>query len=173
MDGARLANAVTYLGTSFLEMTTNRGIDVLSLGGTKNGFLFGEAVVFLNPELASHFKFIRKQSAQLPSKTRFLAASFERYLSDNLWRQISERECSLAEKLHQEIKNMNCLEITQPRQSNAVFVKIPPPVFKQLRQAGFFFYVWDEKTYECRLMTSWDTTISDINEFCQKLRSLL
>lgn len=173
MDGARLANAVLHLDSSFEEITQLAQVDVLSFGGTKNGFLFGEALVFLNPTLTEGFKYLRKQSGQLPSKTRFIAAAFHRYLEHSLWRDIASHQCEMAQRLHQGLRGLDKLEITQPQQSNAVFVKISPAVFKQLRQSGFFFYVWDETTYECRLMTSWDTTPEDVDLFCEKIRSLL
>jgi threonine aldolase len=172
LDGARIANAVTELHTSFAEMTTHCGIDVLSFGGTKNGFLYGEAVVFLNPKLAQNFKYRRKQAAQLPSKTRFISAQFERYLGTGLWREISEHECQMAERLYQSLKNLAGLEVTQIRQSNAVFAKIPQTLVKRLREK-YFFYVWDEKTFECRLMMSWDTKEEDIDGFVHLLKTQL
>ena len=133
--------------------------------------MMGEAVLFLHPTLAENFKYIRKQSAQLPSKTRFIAAQFEAYLSRNLWRQIAEHSCSMAEKLYFGLKDFKSLEITAPRQSNAVFARIPKHWVKTLREQAFF-YVWDEKTFECRLMTSWDTTDADVDSFCQRVREL-
>jgi threonine aldolase len=172
MDGTRISNAALHLGLSFREFTTDLGVDVVSFGGTKNGLLFGEALVFLNPSLAENFKFIRKQCGQLPSKSRFLAASFERYLSDNLWLEIARHQCTMADRLCQGLKEFPKIHITRPRESNAVFAEIPQPVIKKLRE-DFFFYVWNEKTFECRLMTSWDTTTSDIDGFLQKLRSSL
>jgi threonine aldolase len=172
MDGARLANAAYFLGVTFKELTTDLGVDVVSFGGTKNGLMMGEAVLFLNPRLAENFKYIRKQSAQLPSKTRFIAAQFEAYLNeDRLWQRIAGHSCDMAEKLYLGLKDIKSLEITAPRQSNAVFARIPKSWVKQLRD-HFFFYVWDEKTFECRLMTSWDTTESDIEGFCRKVGDL-
>ncbi len=171
IDGARLANAALHLGVSFKQLTTDLGVDVVSFGGTKNGLMMGEAIVFLNPALSENFKYIRKQSAQLPSKTRFIAAQFERYFSNDLWRSIAQTSCDMAEKLHQGLKEFSELEITSLRQSNAVFVKIPKEWVKALRE-NYFFYVWDEKTFECRLMTSWDTTETDIQGFLSEVRKL-
>lgn len=172
IDGSRLANAAVYLRTSFQELTTLRGVDVVSFGGTKNGLMMGEAVLFLNPQLAKNFKYIRKQSAQLPSKTRFLAAQFEAYLSQELWRHIASHACEMAEQLYQGLLAISEFKITNPRQSNAVFVKIPQEYVKLLREK-YFFYVWDEKTFECRLMTSWDTTSSDIHGFLNLSQALI
>lgn len=172
MDGARFCNAVHELKISFKEMTTDLGIDVLSFGGTKNGFLFGEAIVILNPTLAKNFKYIRKQAAQLPSKTRFVAAQFERYLTDNLWSEIASHQCRMAELLYQNLKSISQVEVTQPRQSNAVFAKFPKPWLKALREHSFF-YVWDEFSFECRLMTSWDTDENDIYDFIKCVKGFL
>lgn len=171
MDGARFANAAYQLSATFAELTTELGIDILSMGGTKNGFMFGEAIVILNPELNKDFKYIRKQSAQLPSKTRYIAAQFEAYLQNNLWHKIAENSCLMAQRLYEQCKNIPGVEITAPRQSNAVFAKIPQSWIKPLREK-YFFYVWNEKTFECRWMTSWDTQPEDIDGMCEALRTL-
>lgn len=176
IDGARLANALYFLKTSFNEMLTKTGVDIVSFGGTKNGFAFGEAVVILNQDLQKDFKFIRKQSAQLPSKTRFIAHQFFCYLKDENYLAIAEQSVKsagyLSEKLKELSQKTHLIEITQPQESNAVFVKIPKKWVKPLRE-HFFFYVWDELTTECRLMTSWDTTKKDIDNFIQCFHSLL
>ncbi|MGZ3798264.1 MAG: threonine aldolase family protein, partial [Pseudobdellovibrionaceae bacterium] len=171
MDGARLANAAVGLQKTFKELTTDLGVDVLSLGGTKNGLMMGEAVVFLNPSLAKDFKFYRKQMAQLPSKTRFVSAQFLEYLSNDLWKDIATHSCEMAEKLYQGVCSLPGVEVTQKRESNAVFAKIPQVWVKPLREK-YFFYVWDECTFECRWMTSWDTEITEIEGFIQNLKEL-
>ncbi|MFN7727784.1 MAG: threonine aldolase family protein [Bdellovibrio sp.] len=171
IDGARLANAVVALKTSFKEMLTETGVDVVSFGGTKNGLMFGEAVVFLNPTLAESYKYIRKQSAQLPSKTRFVAAQFLAYIKDELWRDIAQHSLAQAQKLRISLEEIRQVEITTPTQSNAVFVRLPKPWIKPLREHSFF-YVWNEKTFECRLMTSWDTSHEDIESFVRKMKEL-
>lgn len=175
IDGARLPNALIHLGCTFKQMTTDLGVDVVSFGGTKNGMLAGEAILVLNPKLAEKaqqkLKFIRKQCAQLPSKTRFIACQFERFLRDDLYLQIARHSIVMAERLHSELKQIPNLEITAPRESNAVFVKIPKTIVKSLREK-YFFYVWNEKTFECRLMTSWDTTAGDIDHFTRIAREL-
>ncbi|MBC7465271.1 MAG: threonine aldolase [Bdellovibrio sp.] len=171
IDGARLANAVHYLKTTFKEMTTDLGVDIVSFGGTKNGLMMGEAILVLNPNLANDLKYIRKQAAQLPSKTRFIAAQFNTYLSTELYKKISAHSCDKAERLHSKLKDISGVELTAPRQSNAVFVKIPQPWIKILRE-NFFFYVWDETTFECRLMTTWDTTENQIDAFTDLVQSL-
>ena len=171
IDGARLSNAVHYLKTSFQKMTTDLGVDIISFGGTKNGLMMGEAILVLNPNLAEDLKYIRKQAAQLPSKTRFIAAQFSRYLQDNLYGQIADHACSLAEKLFQELKLIPQVKITMERQSNAVFAIFPQTWIKPLRE-HHFFYVWDEKNFECRLMTGWDTSASEINDFILRIKKI-
>lgn len=171
IDGARLANAAVGLKKSFKEFTTDLGVDIVSFGGTKNGLMMGEAVVFLNPEFSKDFKYYRKQMAQLPSKTRFISAQFLEYFREDLWRGIAEHSCDMAERLFQSVQDLPGVEVTQKRESNAVFAKIPPAWVKPLREK-FFFYVWDEHSFECRWMTSWDTEASDINGFAQALKEL-
>ncbi len=171
MDGARLTNAVQFLQTTFADMTTKQGVDIVSFGGTKNGLMMGEAILVLNPKLADDLKYIRKQAGQLPSKTRFIAAQFSRYLTDNLFLQIANHSCAMAEQLYQNLQLIPQITITRPRQSNAVFAIIPQPWVKILREK-YFFYVWDEKTFECRLMTSWDTTSAEIYEFTNLIKKL-
>ncbi|MNK01170.1 Low specificity L-threonine aldolase [compost metagenome] len=171
IDGARLANAAIHLRTSFREFTTDLGVDVVSFGGTKNGLMMGEAVIFLNKDLAHDFKYLRKQAAQLPSKSRFIAAQFSRYFSQDLWKQIAEHSQQMAQLLYEEVHAIPGVEVRERPQSNAVFAKIPQPWVKILREK-FFFYVWDEATFECRWMTSWDTQKEDILEFSKLLKEL-
>ncbi len=171
IDGARLSNAVHFLQTTFSEMTTQLGVDIVSFGGTKNGLMMGEAILVLNPKVAEDLKFIRKQAAQLPSKTRFIAAQFDRYLTDELYLQIANHSCRMAEYLFEKLSQYPQVKITQSRQSNAVFAILPQPWIKSLR-AHFFFYVWNEKTFECRLMTGWDTKKTEIDAFTELIEKL-
>lgn len=175
MDGARLANALQFLDCSFKEMTTDLGIDVVSLGGTKNGLMMGEAIVVTNPDLAKNahqqLKYIRKQSAQLPSKTRFIAAQFSAYLENKTYLQIAHHACEMAERLQRGVQNIPQIKITCARQSNAVFAQIPQAWVKPLRE-DYFFYVWDEATFECRFMTSWDTQPTEVDDFILRLQQL-
>lgn len=169
VDGARLANAAERLGVSFDKLT--QGIDALSFGGTKNGLLFGEAVLFLSDSArraAIDFPFIRKQLMQLPSKTRFVAAQFAEYLGTDLWLEIAKNACDRANELSLGLSRDPRIKITQVVQSNAVFAIIDRPLMKRLRDAAFF-YVWDERTNECRLMTSWSTDTQQIEEFLRSL----
>jgi threonine aldolase len=171
IDGARLSNAASYLKKSFKEITTDLGVDVVSFGGTKNGLMMGEAVLFLNPELAVGFKYIRKQTTQLPSKSRFIACQFLAYLKNDLWRNIAEHSHSMANYLFESALDIPGVNLRAKPQSNAVFATIPGAWVKKLRE-HYFFYVWDEKTFECRWMTSWDTQKEDIDGFIKILKEL-
>lgn len=152
------------------QMTTDLGVDVLSFGGTKNGLMFGEAVVVLNPALGKDFKYIRKQAAQLPSKTRFIAAQFLAFFNNDLYKSIARHSCDMALYFNEKIADK--VKVSYPVQSNAVFARIPQAIIKKLKQQ-YFFYVWDEKTFECRLMTSWDTQREDIEGFAKAFTELL
>jgi threonine aldolase len=171
LDGARLGNAAHALGLSWKELTTDLGVDVVSMGGTKNGFMMGEAVVFLNSELARDFKYLRKQAAQLPSKSRFVAAQFLAYFENDLWQKIARHSCAMAMELFEKVQGIPGVEVSHRPESNAVFARIPKAWVKPLRDT-YFFYVWNEKTFECRWMTSWDTQTQDIDGFTQKLKEL-
>ncbi len=175
LDGARLTNALIQLNCTFKQMTTDLGVDIVSFGGTKNGFLMGEAIVVLNQKLTiraqQEMKYIRKQAAQLPSKSRFIAAQFKRYFENELYLKIAAHSVRLAERLFQGLQKIEEVKITCKRESNAVFVIFPKAWVKKLREHSFF-YVWDEKTFECRLMTSWDTTENEIDAFTQLVTSL-
>lgn len=172
IDGARLTNALIQLQCTYQEMTTDLGVDIVSFGGTKNGLMMGEAILIINPELAQiskqKLKYIRKQTAQLPSKTRFIAAQFSRYLHQDLYLRIAEHSCQMAQRLYDGLQDIAQVKITAPRQSNAVFAIIPKEWVKQVKEK-YFFYVWDEKTFECRLMTSWDTKPEEVDDFIQQL----
>lgn len=171
VDGARLANAVHFLKTSFFEMLTETQVDVVSFGGTKNGLMMGEAIVFLNTQLAEDFIYIRKQSGQLPSKTRFISSQFHTYLSKNIWKEISGHTHRMALYLENKVRDIPEIQITRPVQSNAVFAVIPKDWVRTLREK-YFFYVWDEKTFECRWMMCFDTTEKEIDDFVEEMNKL-
>ncbi|MGZ4196605.1 MAG: threonine aldolase family protein [Solirubrobacteraceae bacterium] len=172
VDGARLSNAAAALNASFGDITTGAGVDVLSFGGTKNGLLGAEAVVILNPRLANGFEFLRKQTLQLASKMRFLAAQFDALLTDDLWLRCATQANSMATQLAKAIDDLPNLTITRPVQTNAVFATLPVAVTEEL-QTEFPFYVWDERIGEVRWMCSWDTTEDDVDEFSSAIRALL
>jgi threonine aldolase len=172
VDGARLSNAAAALGTSFRAITTDVGVDLVTFGGTKNGLLGGEAVVILREELAEHFAFIRKQSLQLASKMRFIAAQFEALLEEDLWRRCALHANAMAARLAGAVRDLPGVEITQPVEANAVFAVVPPAATAAL-QDEFPFYVWDERTGEVRWMCAWDTTEADVDAFAAALREAL
>ncbi len=169
IDGARICNAVVSLKSSFAKLFTNNKVDVISFGGTKNGFIFGEAVVFLNKEISKNFKYLRKQNLNLPSKTRFIACQFETYLIIGLWKEIATHSLNKALELKQKMEGL--VPIAYPTESNAVFPILKQPWIKPMREKHFF-YVWDEKTFVCRWMTSWDTQSHEIDSFVEKLKEL-
>ncbi len=170
MDGARLANAAAALEASLTELTAE--VDILSFGATKNGLLGGEAVVILNPELAEGFAYIRKQSLQLASKMRYLAAQFEALLTDELWLHNARHANLMAAQLAERVGELPGLTITRPVETNAVFAKIPRQAIVAL-QRQFDFYVWDEAADEVRWMCSWDTTEEDVAQFAAAVRDAL
>jgi threonine aldolase len=172
MDGSRISNAAVSLQKDFKDFTVNAGVDVLSFGGTKNGMMFGEAIIFFRPELAGDFKFIRKQGMQLHSKMRFIGAQFDALLSNDLWKQNASHSNRMAAMLTEELKKIPQVRITQSVDANGVFVTMPPSIIAEL-QGEQFFYVWNEKLSEARLMCSFDTKEEDVLRFIGKLKELL
>ena len=169
VDGARIANAAVSLGVTLKEITADVGVDVLSFGGTKNGMMYGEAVIFFDQKVATDFKYIRKQGMHLPSKMRFISAQFEALLSRDLWRRNATHANQMAHILASELAKMSQIKITQPVESNGVFATIPKKHLAAL-QKKYFFYVWDEEISEVRLMASFDTTEEDIRDFVKFVR---
>ena len=172
MDGARLANAAVALDLPFRAFTTDAGVDVLSFGGTKNGMMFGEAICFLRPGLSDNFMYIRKQGMQLASKMRFISAQFIAYLEGDLWKRNAQHANNMANIMARKLADVKGIRITQEVQSNGIFVIIPGAVAAEV-QKHYFFYPWDDKTSEYRLMTSWDTEESDIEGFITLLKGEL
>jgi len=169
VDGARLANAAVSLKASLKDITVDAGVDVLSFGGTKNGMMYGEAVIFFDNKLGADFKYIRKQGMHLPSKMRFISAQFEALLSNDLWRRSAAHSNRMAQVLGSELSKVPQIELTQPVESNGVFAVIPSKYVPQL-QKKYFFYIWDEEISEVRLMASFDTTEDDVRDFIEFVR---
>lgn len=172
MDGARLANAAAALDCSFREMTADLGVDALSFGGTKNGLMMGEAVVLLNPALKENFLYRRKQAMQLCSKMRFIAAQFQAYFHEDLWKKNAARSNRMARLLYQSVKDLPGVRVMYPVQANGVFVQLPRRVWTALQQQ-YFFYEWDEAQDVVRWMCAFDTTEKDIRDFVSALTALL
>jgi threonine aldolase len=172
MDGARVSNAAAHLGVKLREFTTDAGVDVLSFGGTKNGLMFGEAVVVLNPVASDGMTYLRKFNMQLESKMRFVSAQLIAILSDDLYLRSAGHANAMATRLREAVEGLPGLTISQKTQSNAVFAILPPGVADRLRQ-NFRFYDWDPATGEVRWMCAFDTTEADVDEFAAALRDEL
>lgn len=172
VDGTRIANACAYLNVSLKEITVDCGVDIFTLGGTKNGLMFGEAVVPLRKELSGNMKYYRKQTTQLYSKMRFISAQFIPYINEHLWLENARKSNAAAKLLWKEIRSVKGVKITQPVESNALFFILPKEITDKLRER-YFFYDWDESRNEMRLVCSWDTTEDDIRNFTGYLKSLV
>ena len=164
VDGARIFNGAAACGTSLRELLTDAGVDAVSLGATKIGGLGAEAAVFLRPGLAEHVKYARKQTLQLASKHRFLAAQITALLTDDLGLRNARHANAMAQRLAEALGPVAGVRITQAPQANAVFAVLDPAATRAL-QEDWRFYVWDETTGEVRWMTSWDTTADDVDRF--------
>ena len=169
MDGARIANACAALHLSLKELTVDCGVDVLSFGGTKNGLMMGECVVVFNDALKAEARFVRKQSAQLASKMRYLSCQFTAYLTDNLWLKNATHANAMASRLYEALKPLSGVCFTQKAESNQLFLTMPRVVIDRLLQS-YFFYFWNEANDEIRLVTSFDTTEEDIEQFIATLK---
>ncbi|VXB58902.1 Low specificity L-threonine aldolase [Arthrobacter sp. 9V] len=169
MDGARLANAAAHLDVPLRAFTRDAGVDILSFGGTKNGLLFGEVVVALNPEAADGLKFLRKMNMQLASKMRFISAQFIALLEDGLWLRSAAHANAMAARLRTAVEGIDGVEPTQATQSNGVFAILPEGVAEKLRES-FAFYDWDAARREVRWMCSFDTTEEDIDAFAAAIK---
>ncbi len=172
MDGARAANAIAALGVAPKEITWRAGVDVLCFGGAKNGLPLGEAVVFFRQEAAEEFAYRCKQAGQLASKMRFLAAPWVGLLKSGAWLRNAQQANRAAEILERELRTIAGVQILVPRQANAVFIQLPPPVSQALHARGWHFYEFIGRG-GVRLMCSWDTTEQDIQSLAADLRQLL
>ena len=170
VDGARIANAAAALNCSLKEMLVDTKVDILSFGGTKNGLMLGEAVVFLNQKLSKNFQYIRKQSMQLASKMRFISAQFIALLSNQLYLKNAQHSNKMANLLYQKIKDIPKIKITQKVEANTVFAVIPAEYVEQL-QSHYYFYIWNEHTSEVRLMCAFDTREEDVINFSDIIRN--
>lgn len=168
MDGARLANAAAALDAGLAATTIDAGVDVFTIGGTKNGLMYGEAVVFTDPAAAAEFKFIRKQAMQLHSKMRFIAAQFEAYFTGGLWRHNADRANRMACRLSERIAKLPGCSLAFKTQSNAVFASIPPAAVAALKRE-YYFHVWDQSRSTIRLMCAFDTTAEQVDAFVRDL----
>ncbi|MEU6931310.1 low specificity L-threonine aldolase [Streptomyces sp. NPDC046385] len=169
LDGARISNAAASLDVPMRAFTSAAGVDVISYGGTKNGMLFGEAVVVLNPDAVSHMKHLRKLSMQLASKMRFVSVQLEALLAKDLWLRNARHANTMAQRLAAGVRGVDGVEILYPVQANAVFARLPHEVSRRL-QERFRFYFWDEAAGDVRWMCSFDTSEDDVDAFLQALK---
>ena len=164
VDGARIANAAASLGQSLRQVTRDVGVDVLSFGGTKNGALGAEAVVFFDKKLAHDFLYLRKQGMQLASKMRFVSAQFEALFTGDLWLKSAQHANRMARLLQKKLSEIPQVKIVYKVEANGVFAKIPRKAIAKL-QKRYFFYVWNEEESVVRWMCSFDTTEQDVKQF--------
>jgi threonine aldolase len=173
MDGARIANAAAALGKPLRAITRDAGVDVLTFGGTKNGLLFGEAILFFDPALhGGTARFARKQGMQLASKMRYIAAQFDALLEDDLWLRNAQHANAMAAALHARVREIPSLQITRPVRCNAIFAKLPRSALQTI-QEKFFFYVFNDLESEVRWMTTYETMPSDIDAFAAAIEDAL
>ncbi len=171
LDGARLANAATFLGTSLARLTGEVGVDVVSFGGTKNGLLLAEAVVVCDPVAVEGIEYLRKAAMQLASKSRFVAAQLVALLEGDLWRRAAGHANAMAARLRQGLDALG-VACAQPTEANAVLAVLPPGVADALRPR-FGFYDWDHRSGEVRLMCAFDTAEADVDALLAALAPAL
>jgi threonine aldolase len=164
MDGARLANAAAALGLPLRAFTRDAGVDILSFGGTKNGLMFGECVVVLNPAASTGLEYLRKMNMQLASKMRFVSAQLIALLEDGLWLRSASHANAMAARLTEAVRGIEGVRLTQETRANAVFAILDPAAAERIRKQ-FRFYDWDQSTGEVRWMCSFDTTEQDVDAF--------
>ncbi len=164
MDGARIANAAASLGLNLRQTTRDLGVDVLSFGGTKNGLMGAEAVVFFDKKLSRNFRYLRKQSMQLASKMRFISAQLDTLLSNHLWLKNAQHANRMARLLKKEVSKIPGVKIIYKVEANGVFAQIPRRAIAKL-QKRYFFYVWNEEQSVVRWMCSFDTRADDVKKF--------
>lgn len=182
MDGARFANATASLGVSPAELTWKSGIDVLSFGGTKNGGLLLEAVVFFNLDLAEDFLYRRMRGGQLVSKSRFLGAQMLAYLDNGLWLENAKQANALTKRLAQGLTASNRIRIPIPSDANEIFAVLPKVLHEKLKSAGAHYHGWmpdmlgpdgiaDDEIF-VRFVLSYATPEQDVERFIGLVRDL-
>lgn len=171
MDGARLANSAAFLGVPVREFTVDAGVDVLCFGGTKNGMLMGEVVLFFGDARNDAAPYMRKQATQLASKLRYVGAQFEAMLDGGLWLELAAHANAMARKTADGANAIPGVSVTRAVEANEVFARIPREVITPL-QEEFRFYTWDETTGEVRWVISWDCEPGDVDAMLDRLREL-
>jgi threonine aldolase len=178
MDGARLFNAAASLGMPFSAFTADLGVDIVSLGGTKNGAMGAEAIVVVNPDAVEGIIYLRKLSMQLASKMRFVSAQLVALLTDNLGIELATHSNQMARTLRTRLEQaissgrISGLDFSQPTQANAVFALLDPTKADAIRER-VRFYDWDRSRGEVRWMCAFDTTENDIDRFVDTITAAL
>jgi threonine aldolase len=172
MDGARLCNAAAFLKVGLNDISGGVGVDVLSFGGTKNGMMYGEAVMFFDKQLSKNFEYIRKQGMQLTSKMRYISAQFSAFLSNHLWLQNASHANEMAQLLAQLLQKIPGVQITQKVEANMVYAVIPNHCITRL-QKQYYFHRFNERTCEVRLMCSFTTQPDDVRLFAEAIRKAM
>jgi threonine aldolase len=169
VDGARIANAAAALGVPLRAFTTDVGVDVVSLGGTKNGLLHGEAIVVLNRDAASGVEFLRKAGMQLASKMRFVGVQFEVLFGTDLWLRSATHANAMARRLADAVADVPGVQLSREPAVNSVYAILPAESTARL-QEQYFFYPWDRTTGEVRWVCAFDTTEQDVDDFAEAIR---
>jgi len=172
MDGARICNAAAFLDVDLRDITIDAGVDLLSFGGTKNGMMFGDAVIFFDRKFSKDFEFIRKQGMQLTSKMRFISAQFNAFFENDLWLKNAKHANKMAQLLYTKIKDIPNIEITQKIQGNEIFAKFDKKYNKKLLEK-YFFHVFNEKENIVRWVCSFNTTKEDILDFTETIKRII
>jgi threonine aldolase len=181
MDGSRITNAAAALGIGLREASKDLGVDMLSLGGTKNGLLCGECAIFFNPAVAPDFPYFRKQGMQLGAKMRFVAAQFLAYLKNDLWRANASQANSACALLAEKISGFPKIKITRPVEANALFARLPEICLRELEkthQVSVWNKIYDPllaeiQGPEIRIMTSFNTTAQEVEELAAAIAAVL
>ena len=170
MDGARFANALASLDVSPAEMTWKSGVDVLTLGGTKNGCLAAEAIIFFKPDMVGNFPYLHKRSGQLLSKMRFISSQLEAYVTDDLWIRNAQHSNSMAKILSEGLNAFSNIELAYPTQSNEVFVYLPRELIDYLNNAGYDINEEELDGKAVRFVTAWNSELKDVDRLLEVIK---
>ena len=173
MDGTRFSNAIASLKKSPAEATWKLGIDVLTFGGTKNGCMDAEAIIFFNPSDVNNFQYLQKRSGQLLSKTRFLSSQLDAYITDELWLRNATHANDMARKLSEKLSKINSFELTYPTESNEIFIKMPKNIQDHLNNEGYSAIPDDMFDGSVRFVTAWNTNLNDIENLINTIKEKL
>ena len=173
MDGARFSNAIVSLNKSPAEVTWKLGIDVLTFGGTKNGCLDAEAIIFFNPDQINNFQYLQKRSGQLLSKTRFLSSQLNAYITNGVWLKNAKNANTMAKILSEKLIRIKSLKLAYPTESNEIFIKIPKNIQEHLNKKGYSAIQDDMFDGSVRLVCSWNTNSNDIDKLIKTIKEKL